>query len=55
MPAAAWLAERTTLLPDNPLNHVSDALIAHPFLVAGAFAAVAAAGWSVADLRIART
>ncbi|MCX4763685.1 HupE/UreJ family protein [Streptomyces sp. NBC_01275] len=53
--AAAWLAERTTLLPNNPLNHVSDALIAHPFLVAGALAAVAAVGWSVPGLRTART
>ncbi|WP_406438342.1 HupE/UreJ family protein [Streptomyces sp. NBC_00631] len=53
--AAAWLAERTTLLPNNPLNHVSDALIAHPFLVAGALAAVAAASWSVPDLRTAKT
>ncbi|MEV8545081.1 HupE/UreJ family protein [Streptomyces sp. NPDC051572] len=53
--ASAWLAERTTLLPNNPLNHVSDALIAHPFLVAGALAAVAAASWSVPDLRTART
>jgi len=53
--AAAWLAERTTLLPDNPLNHISDALIAHPFLVAGALAAVAAASWSVPDLRTTKT
>ncbi|MGW1622200.1 HupE/UreJ family protein [Streptomyces sp. NPDC002172] len=49
--AAAWLAERTTLLANNPLNRVTDALIAHPFLVAGALAAVAAASWSVPDLR----
>ncbi len=49
--AVAWLAERTTLLANDPLNHVSGALIAHPFLVAGALAAVAAASWSVADLR----
>ncbi|WP_329252336.1 HupE/UreJ family protein [Streptomyces sp. NBC_01478] len=53
--ASAWLAERTTLLPNNPLNDVSDALVAHPFLVAGALAAVAAASWSVPDLRTAKT
>jgi hypothetical protein len=28
--AAAWLAERTTLISGNPLNGVADALIAHP-------------------------
>ncbi|MFE2423279.1 HupE/UreJ family protein [Streptomyces hokutonensis] len=52
--AAAWLAERTTLLANNPLNHVTDALIAHPFLVAGTLAAVAAASWSMPDLRTTR-
>jgi hypothetical protein len=49
--ATAWLAERTTVISNNPLNHVSDTLIAHPFIVAGALAAIAAASWSVPDLR----
>ncbi|MET7682361.1 HupE/UreJ family protein [Streptomyces sp. NPDC005423] len=52
--AAAWLAERTTLLPSNPLSPIPDALIRHPFLVAGALAAVAAASWSVPGLRTGR-
>jgi hypothetical protein len=50
--AATWLAERTTLFPDNPLNPVSDALIAHPFVVAGTVAAVAAITWAVPGLRV---
>ncbi|KPI08921.1 hypothetical protein OK074_3445 [Actinobacteria bacterium OK074] len=52
--AAAWLAERTTLLTDNPLNHVTDALIAHPYAVAATFAAVAAVSWAVPGLRASR-
>lgn len=51
--AAAWLAERTTLLANNPLNRVTDTLIAHPFVVAGTLAIVAAAGWAVPPLRTA--
>ncbi|MFE6482144.1 HupE/UreJ family protein [Streptomyces sp. NPDC057757] len=52
--AAAWLAERTTLLPNNPLNHVTDTLVAHPFAVAGALAAVAAVSWAVPGPRTTR-
>jgi hypothetical protein len=33
--AAAWLAERTTLITSNPLAAVSELLVAHPFVVAG--------------------
>jgi hypothetical protein len=49
--ATAWLAERTTLITDNPLNHVTDTLIAHPFAVAGTLAALAAGSWAVPSLR----
>lgn len=44
--AAAWLAERTTLIGSNPLNAVTDALVAHPFVVAGTLAAAAAIAWA---------
>jgi hypothetical protein len=49
--AAAWLAERTTLLDTNPLNAVADAMVAHPFTIAALAAAVAVASWSVPGLR----
>jgi HupE / UreJ protein len=52
--AAAWLAERTTLIAANPLDSISETLVAHPFLVAAALACVAAAGWS-ADHRRAKS
>jgi hypothetical protein len=52
--ASAWLAERTTLISSNPLNQVSGTLIAHPFIVAGTLAAIAAAGWTVPNLRTAK-
>ena len=45
--AAAWLAERTTLISRNPLNRVSDALVAHPLVAAGTLAAAAAVSWSL--------
>ena len=51
--AAAWLAERTTLIPANPLNAVPDALVAHPFAVAGVLALTAAAAWAVPAMRTA--
>ncbi|GAA2709618.1 HupE/UreJ family protein [Actinoplanes palleronii] len=49
--AAAWLAERTTLLDTNPLDAVTDAMVAHPFTIAALVAAVAAASRSVPGLR----
>lgn len=49
--AAAWLAERTTLVPADPLNRVTDSLVAHPFAVAGTFAVAAAAGWVAPRMR----
>ncbi|WP_232303833.1 HupE/UreJ family protein [Pseudofrankia sp. DC12] len=52
--AAAWLAERSALIPSNPLNHVSDALIAHPFVVAGTVAVTAAVSWAIPGLRVGR-
>ncbi|WP_406005752.1 hypothetical protein OG440_05830 [Streptomyces sp. NBC_00637] len=55
VPAAAGLAERTALLADHPLDRVSDPLVAHPFLVAAALAAVAAAAWAVPGLRTTET
>ncbi|GAA2686981.1 hypothetical protein Apa02nite_037180 [Actinoplanes palleronii] len=45
--ATAWLAERTTLISENPLNRVTDGLVAHPFLVAAALAVVAGVAWAV--------
>lgn len=51
--ATAWLAERTTLIPNNPLNHLTDTLITHPFAVAGTLAAIAAITWAVPNLRTA--
>jgi hypothetical protein len=45
--AAAWLAERTTLVSTNPLNAVADVLVAHPFLVAGGLAGFACLTWFV--------
>ena len=45
--AAAWLAERTTLMPANPLAHITDALVEHPFTIAAA----AAVSWTVPGLR----
>ena len=49
--AAAWLAERTTLLPSNPLNPLSDTLVQHPFVIAAALATAAAISWVVPGLR----
>jgi HupE / UreJ protein len=48
--AAAWLAERTTLITSNPLAGVSELLVAHPFVVPGGLAGLAAAAWAVARL-----
>jgi hypothetical protein len=45
--AAAWLAERTTLIPANPFEGISATLVAHPFLVAAALAGIAVATWAV--------
>ena len=49
--AAAWLAERTTLIGTDPLEPISNGFVAHPLLAAGAFAAAAAAAWSVPKWR----
>jgi HupE / UreJ protein len=48
--AAAWMAERTTLITSNPLAGVSELLVAHPFVVAGGLAGLAAAAWAVPRL-----
>jgi hypothetical protein len=48
--ATAWLIERTTLIRSNPLNQVSDTLIAHPLVVAGVLAAAATVGWALPGL-----
>jgi len=53
--AAAWLAERITLISSNPLNHITDTLITHPFAVAATVAALAAASWAVPRLRTTTT
>jgi hypothetical protein len=49
--AAAWLAERTTLIPADPLERVSTMLVAHPFIVAATLACLAAGTWAVPGLR----
>ncbi|WP_433824567.1 HupE/UreJ family protein [Actinoplanes sp. CA-015351] len=41
--AAAWLAERTTLISGNPLEPVTQQLVEHPLAVAATFAVVAVA------------
>ena len=53
--AAAWLAERTTLIGGNPLNKVSDLLVEHPFVAAAVLAGVAGIAWAVPGLRAATT
>ncbi len=45
--AAAWLAERRTLIAVDPLEPVSTTLVAHPFLAAAILAGVAATAWAV--------
>ena len=42
--AGAWLLERSGLIGADPLDGVTNALIARPFVVAGAFALAAAVG-----------
>jgi hypothetical protein len=49
--AAAWLAERTTLITSNPIDGVSTALVTHPFVVAATLACLATAAWVVPSLR----
>jgi hypothetical protein len=44
--AAAWLAERTTLISTDPLDGISAALVAHPYLVAATLALVPASAWT---------
>jgi HupE / UreJ protein len=50
--AAGWLAERTTVITGNPLEGVSVALVAHPFIVAATLGCAAVATWAVPGLRI---
>ena len=50
--AAAWLAERTTLINTNPLEPVSNALVAHPIPVVAVLALAAATAWSVPGWRV---
>ena len=50
--AAAWLAERTSLVATDPLEPVAQALVDHPFVVAGALAAVAVVTVAVPRLRV---
>ncbi|HEX4622971.1 MAG TPA: hypothetical protein VH231_00830 [Solirubrobacteraceae bacterium] len=42
--AGAWLLQRSAVIGSDPLDGVTNGLIAHPFVVAGAFALAAAAG-----------
>jgi hypothetical protein len=45
--AAAWLAERTTLIARNPLGAVPDLLVEHPFAAAVALATIAVIAWAI--------
>jgi HupE/UreJ protein len=45
--AAAWLAERTTLIAADPLEPVSATLVAHPLLAAAVLGGLAATAWTV--------
>jgi hypothetical protein len=49
--AAAWLAERTTLISVNPLDAMAEGVVAHPFVVAATLACLTAVAWSVPALR----
>jgi HupE / UreJ protein len=49
--AAAWLAERTTLITSNPLVGISTAVVEHPIPVVAGLAGAAAATWAVPALR----
>jgi hypothetical protein len=52
--SAAWLLERTGLIATDPLEPISEGLVAHPFAVAAAFAVIAAVARSVLAARSAR-
>ncbi|WP_197677144.1 HupE/UreJ family protein [Friedmanniella luteola] len=52
--AAAWLAERTTLLRTNPLAPLPDALVAHPLVVVASLALAATIAWAVPGWRVNR-
>lgn len=49
--AAAWLAERTTLITANPLEPISTMLVAHSFVAAATLACLAVVAWGVPSLR----
>jgi hypothetical protein len=53
--AAAWLAERTTMIGANPLEPLSAALVTHPLLAAATLALVAALVWARRPWRAAPT
>lgn len=49
--AFAWIAERTTLTNSNPLEPISETLVAPPFTVARTLALAAALTWAIPRLR----
>ncbi|WP_207500326.1 HupE/UreJ family protein [Klenkia soli] len=49
--AALWLAERTGLLPDNPLDTLAEAAVGHGLLLAAGLAVVSVAAFSVRNWR----
>jgi hypothetical protein len=49
--AAAWLAERTTLIATNPLSGAADLLTTQPVAIAGGLAVGAVVTWAVPRLR----
>ncbi|GAA2608015.1 HupE/UreJ family protein [Paractinoplanes durhamensis] len=53
--AAAWFAERTTLISTNPLNGVADQLVEHPFVLAALLAGAAGTASAVPRVRAGRT
>ena len=43
--SGSWLLQRTTLIPTDPFELLTNALITHPFLFAGSVATFAVAGY----------
>jgi len=49
--SGGWLLQRTTLIPTDPFESLTDALIAHPYFFAGSIAAFAVAGYLLSSSR----
>jgi hypothetical protein len=49
--AGMWLAERTTLISNSPVDHVGDFMIDHPLWIASTLAALAITCWAATSHR----